>query len=86
MSAERHALVKEIFLAAREQPSAERAAFLAQRCAGDEELEREAEELEKIIDWLDGWKERRYRRTSDTSIIEQSPNVTVLRKPSFGSS
>ena len=41
-------------------------------------------ELEKIVDWLDGWKERRYR-TSDTSAIERSPNVTVLRKPEFGS-
>jgi septum formation inhibitor-activating ATPase MinD len=36
-------------------------------------------ELEKIVSWLDGWKERRYR-TSDTSIIERSPNVTVLRR------
>ena len=41
-------------------------------------------ELEKIVTWLDGWKERR-QRTGDTSIIEQSPNVTVLRKPSFSS-
>ncbi len=36
-------------------------------------------------DALDGWKERRYR-TAETSIIEQAPNVTILRKPSFGSS
>ena len=42
-------------------------------------------ELEKIVAWLDGWKERRYR-TSDTSIIEKSPNVTVLRQSGSGSS
>jgi len=41
-------------------------------------------ELEKIMDWLDGWKERRYR-TRETTLIENSPNVTMLRKPSFGS-
>ncbi len=42
-------------------------------------------ELEKIVDWLDGWKERRYR-TADTSIIEQLPNVTILRQSGSGSS
>ena len=42
-------------------------------------------ELTKIINWLDGWKERRYR-SRDANLIENSPNVTVLRKPSFGSS
>ena len=45
MSAERHALVKEIFLAVREQPLADRAAFLAQRCEGDEDLEQEVRSL-----------------------------------------
>lgn len=42
-------------------------------------------ELEKIVFWLDGWKERRYR-TADTSIIEQLPNVTILRQSGSGSS
>jgi len=42
-------------------------------------------ELKKIVDWLDGWKERRYR-TADTSIIEQPSNVTILRNPGFGTS
>ena len=41
MSAARHALVKEIFLAVREQPLADRAGYLAQRCEGDEDLEQE---------------------------------------------
>ena len=41
-------------------------------------------ELEKIVSWLDSWRERR-RGSADTTIIELSPNVTVLRKPEYGS-
>lgn len=41
-------------------------------------------ELEKIVSWLDGWRERR-RGSADTSIIELAPNVTVLRKPEYRS-
>jgi chromosome partitioning protein len=41
-------------------------------------------ELEKIVAWLDGWKERR-QGSADTTIIERSPNVTVLRKQEYGS-
>lgn len=48
-------------------------------------VKKDMAELEKIVAWLDGWKERR-QRIGDTSIIERSPNVTVLRKPNFGSS
>jgi chromosome partitioning protein len=48
-------------------------------------VKKDMAELEKIIDWLDGWKERRYR-TADTSIIEQPSNVTILRNPGFGTS
>jgi len=42
-------------------------------------VKKDMAELEKIVIWLDGWRERRYR-TSDTSIIEKSPNVTVFRR------
>jgi chromosome partitioning protein len=40
-------------------------------------------ELEKIVEWLDDWKERRYR-TAETSVIEKSPQVAILRNPGFG--
>jgi hypothetical protein len=43
------------------------------------------EQLEKIIEWLDQWKSRRYQ-TSDTSIIEQAPKVTMFRKSGLGPS
>jgi polysaccharide chain length determinant protein (PEP-CTERM system associated) len=46
-------------------------------------VKKDMEQLEKIIEWLDRWKDRRYQ-TSDSSIIEQSPNVTMLRKPGMG--
>jgi len=36
-------------------------------------------ELEKIIEWLDGWKERRYQST-ESSIIEQSPRLAMFAK------
>ncbi len=45
MSSERHARVKQIFLAARAQPLATREAFLDQQCAGDEDLQREVQSL-----------------------------------------
>jgi chromosome partitioning protein len=48
-------------------------------------VKKDMEQMEQIIQWLDRWQERRYH-TSDTSIIEQSPNVTMFRKPGFGSS
>ena len=47
-------------------------------------VKKDITELEKIVDWLDRWRERRYR-PGDTSVIERSPNVTVLRKPTFSS-
>jgi len=37
-------------------------------------------ELEKIIEWLDGWEERRFK-TTEASIIEQTPNVALFAKP-----
>ena len=39
-------------------------------------VKKDMEQLEKIIEWLDQWKDRRYQ-TSESSIIEQSPNVTM---------
>jgi chromosome partitioning protein len=40
-------------------------------------------QLRKITDWLDGWQDRRYR-APESSLIENSPNVTELRKSGFG--
>lgn len=48
-------------------------------------VRKDMEQLEKIIDWLDAWQDRRYRPT-DSAIIEQSSNVTMFRKPGVGSS
>jgi serine/threonine protein kinase/Flp pilus assembly protein TadD len=45
VSSERHARVKEIFLAACELPSENRPAYLEKACAGDAELRREVESL-----------------------------------------
>jgi len=41
-------------------------------------------EIEKIVTWLDGWQDRRYK-SPESSLIEQAPNVTVFRKPGVGS-
>ncbi len=48
-------------------------------------VKKDMEQLEKIIAWLDVWRDRRYQ-TSETSVIERSPNVTMFRKPGVGSS
>lgn len=48
-------------------------------------VKKDMEQLEKIIEWLDCWRDRRYH-TADASIIEQSPNVTMFRKPGISSS
>lgn len=45
MSAERHARIKKVFLAAREHPLEERDGLLARLCGGDEALRREVESL-----------------------------------------
>jgi len=47
-------------------------------------VKRDMVELEKIVSWLDGWQQRRFR-SRDASAIENSPNVTVLRKPGWQS-
>jgi len=41
-------------------------------------------EIEKIVTWLDGWQDRRYK-SPESSLIEQATNVTVFRKPGVGS-
>jgi chromosome partitioning protein len=41
-------------------------------------------EIEKIVTWLDGWQERRYK-SPESSFIDQAPNVTVFRKPGVSS-
>jgi len=48
-------------------------------------VKKDMEQFEKIIEWLDLWRTRGYQ-TVDTSVIEQSPNVTMFRKPGVGSS
>jgi len=45
MSSKRQNQVETVFAAARERPSTERAAFLAEVCAGDPDLRREVESL-----------------------------------------
>lgn len=47
-------------------------------------VKKDMEQLDKIIEWLDSWQNRRYQ-TEDSSLIEQSPNVTMFRKPGVGS-
>ncbi|MGI9203648.1 MAG: AAA family ATPase [Woeseiaceae bacterium] len=40
-------------------------------------------ELDKVVEWLDGWKERRFQGT-ETSIIEQSPRPAMFAKQELG--
>jgi chromosome partitioning protein len=47
-------------------------------------VKKDMEQLDQIVDWLEGWQDRRYQ-TSENSMIEQSPNVTMFRKPGFSS-
>lgn len=41
-------------------------------------------ELEKVIEWLDGWQDRRYQ-SPDSRIVKPSPELMMLRKPGFHS-
>lgn len=41
-------------------------------------------ELEKVIEWLDGWQDRRYQ-SPDSRIVKPSPDLMMLRKPGFHS-
>ena len=46
-------------------------------------VKKDMEQLEKVVTWLNGWKERRYK-SPESSLIEPVPNVTEFRKPGFG--
>lgn len=41
-------------------------------------------QLEKVVEWLDGWQERRYN-SPDSNLVEQAANVTAFRKPGVSS-
>ena len=41
------------------------------------------EQIESIVQWLDGWKERRYDPTA-SGVFDKLSNVTVFRKPGTG--
>jgi len=47
-------------------------------------VRKDMEQLEQIIQWLDGWQERR-RDPAEKRRIEQASNVTIFRKPGFSS-
>jgi chromosome partitioning protein len=40
-------------------------------------------QLKKVVEWLDGWRDRRFR-SSASSTIEQASNVTEFREPGIG--
>jgi chromosome partitioning protein len=46
-------------------------------------VHKDLEQLESIVEWLDGWKQRRYDPT-DSGVFDQLSNVTVFRKPGTG--
>jgi len=48
-------------------------------------VRKDIEQLEKIIEWLDDWRDRRFRSV-ENELIESSSNVTMFRKPGLGSS
>ncbi len=48
-------------------------------------VRKDIESIEKLIEWLDGWQERK-RDPDEKRRIEQAANVTLLRKPGFGNS
>ena len=46
-------------------------------------VRKDLKEIEKIVEWLDGWKSRRYDPTA-TGVFEPPTNVTAFRKPGTG--
>jgi chromosome partitioning protein len=48
-------------------------------------VRKDMDELEKIVDWLDGWKERRYR-SPEAHSVSPVTNVSLFRKQGFSSS
>ena len=47
-------------------------------------VRKDIEQLEQVIEWLDGWQERR-RDPAEKRRIEQASNVTLIRKPGLNS-
>ncbi len=47
-------------------------------------VRKDIEQLEQVIEWLDGWHDRR-RDPAEKRRIEQASNVTMLRKPGLSS-
>jgi chromosome partitioning protein len=47
-------------------------------------VKKEVEQLQLIVEWLDGWRERR-RSSMDPGSVHHGINVTSLHKPSIGS-
>jgi chromosome partitioning protein len=48
-------------------------------------VRKDMEQLEKIVDWLDGWKERRFR-PPEAHTVSPVANVSLFRKQGFSSS
>ena len=46
-------------------------------------VRKDMEQIEKIIEWLDTWKDRRYDPTM-SGVFEAPTNVTAFRKPGTG--
>ena len=46
-------------------------------------VRKDLEQIEKIVEWLDTWKDRRYDPTT-SGVFEQPTNVTAFRKPGTG--
>ena len=46
-------------------------------------VQQDMDQIDNIVAWLDGWKERRYDPT-DSGVFDQLSNVTVFRKPGTG--
>jgi chromosome partitioning protein len=46
-------------------------------------VKKDMAQLRKVVEWLDGWKERRYK-SAESSIIEPAPNIAEFRKPGLG--
>lgn len=46
----------------------------------------DVQEINRIVDWLDGWEERRRQSLETTDIVRPArPIMSLLRKPGFGS-
>lgn len=48
-------------------------------------VRKDIEQMDQIVEWLDGWQDRR-RDPAEKRRIEEASNVTMLRKPGLGGS